>query len=498
MKFALTKAAKRQMIWTIRFRMEVLGRTPVEALRSVSTSSRRFNVLLDRWIQRVWGANSLAAFEKNTIGGSASCPLALDLTRKLWLDIRTALPSKPDRWLEDERTQRNLPEPTWHVWVDLSDAEEGDGEGGDPVETENEGENEGEGEGESGNEEFEIVDANSDGETKEGECDGNFQSDWGDEELDPEREREIERELARISNRHNNRPFDIEKDFNKKEIECELPKSNQLIGKVRKALLADSRNRITRHRDSGQLDITRLHDIAQMTDVNTVYERNRKGKKLDVCVQVYIDESWSMHESVGGHRLMGYAAAAAAVLSKSMDQLRIQHQLLVFTQEVKVIKGWRGKWQNAHLNDLGPTDGTKVPAALRDGLKLMKDRREKRKIAIVLTDGDMSSTDSFWNKGNKWEKLKRQGFEVYAIGLMNKVLSSDPNYPNHDWRRCVGVGDTVYHYHSEIDFKKGIKESHSKTVGINGGIDNVNPKTMIPQLSKHLVEVFTEGRQVIR
>lgn len=137
----------------------------------------------------------------------------------MWLDIRTALPSKPDRWLEDERTQRNLPEPTWHVWVDLSDAEEGDGEGGDPVETENEGENEGEGEGEgeSGNEEFEIVDANSDGETKEGECDGNFQSDWGDEELDPEREREIERELARISNRHNNRPFDIEKDFNKKK-----------------------------------------------------------------------------------------------------------------------------------------------------------------------------------------------------------------------------------------------------------------------------------------
>jgi len=506
MKFALTSRAKYRMIWAIRFRMEVHGKTPMEALRHVSKVSPRFNVLLDRWIQRTWGAKSLADFEKNTIGNIEQ--FALHLTRKLWLDIRKALPSKPDSWLEDKRKQRNLPEPTWHVWIDLSDAEEGEGEGGDPVETENEneGENESEAEGEGGDPvegddgKFEHTEANSEG--KKGDRTGKenerIQSDWSDEKIDREKEEELDRELAKINKRHNNKPLAFIDNYNKDVIDRELPKSNQLIGKVRKALLADARNRITRHRDSGQLDTKRLHDIAQMTDVNTVYQRTRKGKKLDACVQIYIDESWSMHDCHGGHCLMNYAAAAAAVLSKSMDQLKIPHQLIAYSEKIKVIKGWRGKWQNAHLNDLAPDDGTDVPRALGKGLRLMKDRREQRKIAILLTDGDMSSRDDFWDKGNEWDKLKRQGFEVYAIGLMRNVLSSNPKQPNHDWWNCVGVGDNVYHYHDETDFKVGIEKSFSQSVGINGGIDNVNPKTMIPQLSKHLVEVFTEGRQIVR
>ena len=36
------------------------------------------------------------------------------------------------------------------------------------------------------------------------------------------------------------------------------------------------------------------------------------------------------------------------------------------------------------------------------------------------------------------------------------------------------------------------------TGGIDGGIDNVNDKELIPKLAKHLANVFTEGREAIQ
>ena len=329
------------------------------------------------------------------------------------------------------------------------------------------------------------------------------QSDWSDEPEDEptEADRKIDKRLKELNRRHNKGPISRSINFNAGIMERKIPEATQLIGKVRKALLADSRNRIARNRDSGEIDMRKLHQIAQLTDVNTVYKRTTRGKKLDACVQIYIDESGSMNDDVivKGKKFicMPYAAAAAACLSKAMDQLRVPHQLIYFTSRISIGKDWKGKWQNAGLEHARPCQGTYAPNALEKGLPLMAHRREQRKIAIVITDGDMSTNDKFWEPNGKWAKLRREGYEIYAIGLMTRVLTSNPKNPTHEWCRSIGIGEIINHYYQYSDYKNGLPPRY-QTVGINGGIDNVQPDTMIPQLAKHLVEVFTEGREVIR
>jgi hypothetical protein len=263
-------------------------------------------------------------------------------------------------------------------------------------------------------------------------------------------------------------------------------------------------NRISRFRDSGQLDMKRLTDIAQLTDVTNVYQKTRKGKKLDSCVQIYIDESGSMGCNSGvkdskgrPYSMMAVAATAAAVVSKSMDQLQIPHQLLAFCGLVRVIKNWRGKWQNSQLESMAHAGGTHAPCALEAGVPLMMNRREARKIAIVITDGDLSTQDPFYKLGGRLAKMRAQGVELYAVGLETKVLCSDPKRPNIDWWGAVGVGPVVKRYHSRREADQGGKPQ-SETVGFNGGIDNVQADTLVSQLTKHLVDVFTQGREVVR
>ena len=471
--YSLTKKAKAHMLWKLRFKMEVKGATPSDALTQL-TSYPRWKVLFDRWIQRSVGAPLLVLV-------GVSDQAKLNIYRRLWKEYFGSIPTKPDSWLEKHRLMRKAPEPTWHVWYVPTGGDEGKGEGkGEPTE----------GKGEGG--EYEIKRGQTEGEPSEGEA-GRNQSEWSER---------IDQRVEEMNRRHNGRPAETYTGRNHEILTEEVPKATQLIGKVRKALLADSRNRIARNRDSGEIDMRKLHQIAQLTDVNTVYKRTTRGKKLDACVQIYIDESGSMNSNYEGedgqyYDRMSYATAAAACLSKAMDQLRIPHQLIYYTCKIYIGKNWKGRWQKAGLEDARPCGGTDVPTALKRGLPLMANRREQRKIAIVITDGDMSTSDEFWQTGGKWSELRRKGYEVYAIGLMTQVLTSNPKQPNHEWWNSIGVGETVYHYANEGAFKSGSKP-HRQTVGINGGIDNVKPDTMIPQLAKHLVEVFTEGREVIR
>ena len=474
--YALTKKAKVTMLWKLRYSMEVKGKDPSEALKRL-TCYPRWNALLDRWLLRVCGITL------NLLNGTSD-QTKLNIYRRLWKEYFSSIPTKPDSWLENRRSLLRLPEPTWHIWMAPTGGDEGKGKGeGEPTE--------GKGKGEGGKYETKRG-TNDENKPAEGTA-GRNQSEWSER---------IDQRVEEMNRRHNGRPADTSTGRNHEVLNEEVPKATQLIGKVRKALLADSRNRIARNRDSGEIDMRKLHQIAQLTDVNTVYKRTTRGKKLDACVQIYIDESGSMNSNYEGENgqyydRMSYAAAAAACLSKAMDQLRIPHQLLYYTGKVYIGKNWKGKWQKAGLEDARPCGGTDVPTALKRGLPLMENRREQRKIAIVITDGDMSTSDEFWQTGGKWSKLRREGYEVYAIGLMTQVLTSNPKQPNHEWWGSIGVGETVYHYANEECFKRG-RKPHRQTVGIHGGIDNVKPDTMIPQLAKHLVEVFTEGREVIR
>ena len=495
--YSLTKAAKRQIAWFFRKRLEKLSYTPTQAVARLYNYPR-FAVITDRWCDKL-NVTKLSLVHSDII--------ALCIIKSLYSSLYGSLPAGPI--------------PSWpastpfHIWEAPAG---GNGESDGESDGESNGESEGEsnGDGESGGESGENDgDGDGDGDAgafeKRGEDDGGGDGAGNGERIQSEgrarsdaEKREAERHLRRLNGRHHEQPFETYNNCNKRCLDHQLPFTNQLVGKVRKALRADSMNRVSRFRDSGQLDMKRLTDIAQLTDVTSVYQRTRKGKKLDSCVQIYIDESGSMgaHTEVTddkgkAYTRMSVAATAAAVVSKSMDQLQIPHQLLAYCSRVRLIKNWRGKWQNSQLESIASTGGTHVPSALEAGVPHMLNRREARKIAIVITDGDLSADDAFYNLGGSLAKMRAKGVEVYAVGLDTQVLCPDPKRPNIDWWGTVGVGPVVKHYGGRSTADRGGKPK-SQTVGFHGGIDNVQADTLVNQLTRHLVDVFTQGREVVR
>lgn len=334
--------------------------------------------------------------------------------------------------------------------------------------------------------------ATSSGEGSGGNTSKRVHSDWSDM---PEAE-------ARYRFSGNEEPLESIRGYSTKFVNENIPYANQLLAKLRRALLTDSKCRVSRYRDSGSIDLTRLTDICQLTDVNTIYKRIKTAKRLDVCVQIYIDESGSMNDRCSlpngkrGDR-MQIAAATAACLSKVMRQLKIPHQLIVFSYSTRVVKNWQSRWEDSQLVDAAPDGGTYAPNALSQRLPDMANRREKRKVVVVLTDGDLSEGNDFYSIGGELESYKRKGYEFYSVGLGCQVLSCNPSTPDIDYWSCVGVGNRVRHWVNEDSWRRGEKHIR-ETVGFNGGIDNVTGKNLLPKLSEHLVEVFTQGRQSIR
>jgi hypothetical protein len=456
--YSLTKAAKRQIAWFFRKRLEKHSDAPTQAVARLYNYPR-FAIITDRW------CNKLGLIKLSIVNDDA---IALRIMKAMYIEVYGSLPAGPIS--------------SWPAQTPFRIWEAPSGGGG---ESSGEFENRSEGKGDGGGGNGERIQSGGAAGARDDK-------------------KEVDRRLRQLACRHHEEPFQIVNNCNKSCLDTQLPFTNQLVGKVRKALRADSMNRVSRFRDSGQLDRKRLADIAQLTDVTSVYQQTRKGKKLDSCVQIYVDESGSMgfdsqiEDNKGRpYSLMAVAATAAAVVSKSMGQLQIPHQLIAYCGQVRVIKNWRGKWQNSQLESMSHSGGTNVPRALSAGVPLMMNRREARKIAIVITDGDLSTAEPFYKLGGELAKMRANGVEVYAIGLETQVLCSDPKRPNIDWWGAVGVGPVVKRYQSRRDANKGGKPQ-SETVGFHGGIDNVQADTLVNQLTRHLVDVFTQGREVVR
>lgn len=277
------------------------------------------------------------------------------------------------------------------------------------------------------------------------------------------------------------------------DLDTYAPAANQLANKVKRALLTDSKSRISRFRDSGDIDMQRLTDIGTLSDVQNVYQRVTKGKSLNACVQVYIDTSGSMSSD----GLLTAAVVTAGVLGTVFESLRVPYQLIAFDEYAYTIKNWASKWRNCDLRSVDSGGATNAPRALQGSIPDMLNRREKRKIAIIATDGDLSSGHDLYDKGGALTQWKKSGVELYAIGLGARVLCSDPSLPHIDFWNTVGVGNHVEHYNGEKDYLNGNSPCHISE-GFNGGIDEVDASTLLPKLSAHIVDVFTEGRQTVK
>lgn len=468
---------------------------------SVITLQNHFN---QRWI------TLFKRWRDNVGRGSVQHKLNEDwqhTIRKMWIELYGSLPTVP----LPSHTGNHAPYP-----IALTDAEKNDPNKFDIVDAGERDENEDRSHQHKDDDDDDDSDAcddeepidggsGSDGDEGDNSAGGNGDA---DDNRAPKRiqsiwNRKVDEVLKKLAYSQNEMPHRTSSNYSTSFIDQHIPLSNQLCNKVKKALLTDSKTRVARFRDSGAIDMKRLPDIARLTDIQNVYQNVTHGKALNSCVQIYIDASGSMHTTTTDSNgfsigyVMEVAAATAAVLSNTFDFLKIPHQLITYDDTPYVIKNWRSKWKDSQLKHVMPTASTNIPYSLRCGLPQMMNRREKRKIAIVITDGDMSSHDDFYEVGGDLERFKRKGVELYAIGLGVQVVCSDPKNPTVDYTGCVGVGDRIQRYPCKKHYELG-GDPNGTYVGFNGGIDNVKPDSLLRQLSQHLVHVFTEGRQVVR
>jgi len=499
-KYVLTRKAKLLLMQWFRKELEAHSALPIDTVARLQTNSNpRWITLFYRWKREFGRYGHLFAHKSNEDWQKT--------IRMMWIDLYGALPNAP----LPTRTASPAPypialsdaeknDPNSFEVVDAGDPQDDDGQTCDHDDSDDSDDSDDDGDGDSIDESNE--EGNSNGEKQAGdglrdESNGEhkrIQTNWN---------QKVESLAKTMSRQQNDMPRKTSKGYSQQFIDEHVPLSNQLSNKVKRALLTDSKTRVARFRDAGSIDMKRLPDIARLTDIQNVYQNVTHGKALNACVQIYIDTSGSMLDPVynadgkNAGQLMQIAAGAAAVLSNTFDYLRIPHQLICYESHTRVIKNWGSRWKDTRLADVEPIGGTNIPRALSSAIHLMQARREKRKIAIVLTDGDMSSYDSFYHVGGELETMKRKGVEVYAIGLGVRVVCSDPNNPSIDYNNCVGVGDRVQRYRSKQEYELGSKPI-STTVGVNGGIDCVTGDTLLPKLSQHLVHVFTEGRQIVR
>lgn len=459
-RYALTQKAKCVIAHNLRRQIEVKCKLPSEALQ-IFANRPRYKALIERWAQRrgynvcPWYAaqlkeeealqNLFRQFYAEAYGG-----LPTELMRK------NTVPQYPIAVVDDgayTTVQNN--------GKSADNTDSGDADSGDS--------------GEIGN-----------GQTERKE---RVQTSWGDRANDV---------MQRINNRGNQRPQCVSCNGNAKEINRLLPLSNQLLAKIRRALLADTRSVVKRYRDSGNLDMRRLTDIVGMTDVSTVYQQRSRGRALDVCVQLYVDCSGSMNSKADhGATLMQRASAVAACMAKVLEQLRVPMQIITYDDRVRIIKTWSSRWAKSQLSDVDFAGGTDAPTALGEAVPEMLRRREQRKIAFIITDGDLSAADPLYRVGEDLERWKKRGVEVYAIGLdINCLICPNTSRPHHDYWGVVGVGDRVFHWVNREAYEMNQPHAY-ETVGFNGGIDEVSGSNLLPKLSSLMVSVLTQGRQSI-
>ena len=508
-RFVLTKAAKRRMAWNFRTNLEREGLLPSDAVRHLQQFPR-YSVLVDRWSQRVIGRGLLAAQSEDSL---------LTYLRTLYCAVFGKLPSQPLKPKAGVTPTHTLAMPQQNQGQNQGNSQgqnQGDSQG------DSQGNSQGDSQGDSASgtptdsASGTPTDSDSDGEgfeRREGTSGGGqftgeterIQTDWSGSEKDAEQR--VKNALNQRSRKLNASPFQRwDKPVHAKLIASKLAQSRQLAGKLRRALQTDARTRVSRFKDAGEIDMKRLPDIAQLNDISNVYQRVTQGRKLDACVQIYIDESHSMNARFDcptkgqkkGDSRMAVAAATAAVLSTVFDQLRIPHQLIVFSEETRVIKNWRGKWKQSQLESIKHSESTNAPDSLRVGLPQMAERRERRKVAVMITDGDMSTVDKFWSIGGEFEKWKKQhGVELYAVGLGTSVLRNTDND-----RRLKqvkhGRDQTPIGCGKRVEVINHTGDVVLTRCGVDGGVDNVNDKELIPKLTKHLACVFTEGREAVQ
>ncbi len=204
--------------------------------------------------------------------------------------------------------------------------------------------------------------------------------------------------------------------------------------RIRTRLQVYSRDRWEFGKKKGKLHNSSLYRISVPDCNDKVFKKKIENQTLDVCVQLLVDASGSMC----GEKFEN-AAAAACLLNESLARtLHIPVEILAFTElgpehTIFVLKNFDSKVGGKELADrFSRTSGYLCDnvdgESLSFGFNRIRNRKEKRKLMIVLSDG---SPCGGHRKGRTRihtkdviNAIQRTPVELIGVGIMYDGVSS--------------------------------------------------------------------------
>lgn len=232
-----------------------------------------------------------------------------------------------------------------------------------------------------------------------------------------------------------------EAESNQKRYEMSKQRATGMVAKLRshleQMLRSMSRCRVARNREGGDLDASRLADLAKSLTRN-VFTETLNGISLDTTVSILIDESGSIGSTCEVFRTMAIA------FSEALERLGIKYEILGHTTKsakndevadtfvrarpMLVLEHKRfdeplrkAKYKLGSIGSFGcNADGE----ALLHTWKRAIAQRAKRHIVFVLSDGEPNASSKSVGNRTLYKHLKgvanhirKEGGEVYAIGI---------------------------------------------------------------------------------
>ncbi len=249
-----------------------------------------------------------------------------------------------------------------------------------------------------------------------------------------------------------------------KQVFTFLPLITKIANRLQRKLLAQQNRHWDFNMEEGYLDTSRLSRIIANPQNKLSYKKEKEVEFKDTVVSLLIDNSGSMRG-----RPITVAALCSDILAKTLERCKIKTEILGFTT-----KAWKGgesreKWikekkpsNPGRLNDLrhivyksadSPSRRSKqnLGLLLREGIlkenidgealmwanNRLKNRQEKRKILIIISDGaPVDDSTLSVNPGNYLEKNLRE--VIYQVEKNKEVELI-----------AIGIGHDVSRYYSK-------------------------------------------------
>jgi cobalamin biosynthesis protein CobT len=169
----------------------------------------------------------------------------------------------------------------------------------------------------------------------------------------------------------------------------------------------------------GRLDTGQLHRLA-VSDPR-VFRVKAERAGIDTAVHILLDCSGSMV------RRIHLACQACYAVASALEAARINVAVTAFpgaqlpNGSYTTVSSIIRHGQKVHTTlDLGPAGGTPMGESLWRVMQDMLPLKEKRKLILIITDGDPDSVDC---ATQAIEQGRRAGFEIYGIGITSPGIN---------------------------------------------------------------------------